>query len=91
VEIDDYRFTARLESRSDAIRRLMQMALEGELPAEHRAVLDRMRAEQSNRSDETRRAMMEKYQTESERVHLVLSPTMLSSLDAYRAAAKLGS
>ncbi|HTV30566.1 MAG TPA: DUF2934 domain-containing protein [Xanthobacteraceae bacterium] len=90
MDLDDYRFVARKNSRSDAIRCLVRLALrEDGLPQSHLDTLDRMRAEKSRRSPEEQLALIDKYQHENARIHILLESEHRRDIEAYRTIAEL--
>jgi Arc/MetJ-type ribon-helix-helix transcriptional regulator len=84
IEIDDYRFTARLGSKSDAIRRLIRFALKKKLPQEHLDTLKQMRKI-------SRTALLKTSHDKPKRIHIALEPDDLRTIDDYRDAAHHGS
>lgn len=87
ARIDDYRFTARLDLRSEAMRQLSFVALEGRLPKEHLEVLRRMKPViPYNRDDPANKSP-----SRTERVHVTFYPAELEHIDDYRFTARLES
>jgi hypothetical protein len=94
IRIDDYRHqrrfagdvSPRASSKSDAIRTLVRLALEGALPPEHRDIIKRMHKEQSRRRREEP-SLMKQYRSQLERTHLALAKEEIAAIDRYRAYA----
>lgn len=88
AHIDDYRFTARLESRSEAMRQLAFVALEGKLPKEHLDVLHRMKSTiQQYSPDEP----VNESPSRTERIHVTFYQAELEQIDDYRFTARFES
>jgi len=79
-DIDQYYHAARLDSKSDAIRRLLRFALETNLPQEHLEIITIMRKSGANN-------VPKNLHEKSERIHIALEPDERSEICDYRNAA----
>jgi metal-responsive CopG/Arc/MetJ family transcriptional regulator len=81
-QIDDYRFTARLDSRSEALRQLVFIALEGKLPQDHINIVRHLKESWPN---------VQKHNdiSKTERLHITLHPAELEQIDDYRFASRI--
>lgn len=85
--IDDYYFAAQLPNRSETIVYLTQMALDGEFPSDHLAVLAKI---ERSRQEPLPAAILErqakKYNFERTRVYVGFTASQLAELDRYKTA-----
>jgi metal-responsive CopG/Arc/MetJ family transcriptional regulator len=81
-QIDDYRFTAKLDSRSEAVRQLVFIALEGKLPPQHISIVRRMKHDVSS-------SQKHDSNLKTERLHITLHPAELEEIDNFRFASRI--
>lgn len=90
IDLDDYAFVARKVSRSDTIRYLVRIALNGEVPPAHVTALKRMLARQRERSPKANATLLNEYKQKFDRAHITLSSNDRKDIEAYRSATTIG-
>jgi hypothetical protein len=92
IWIEDYRpqrrfvgdVEARLNSKSDAIRTLIRLGLQKELPPEHVRVIERIHVERKRRTVDDYNALMTRFQNSLKKTNLVLEPITIAAIDRYK-------